>query len=174
MTKLFTASTPAFTFSFNTIDELTDYIDQSNEVGADYIDPEWVEIVLNDVEIEKGGVLDFINKFDVITYDLLVDIDNGDYDEFFETDGDNYYQFKYLTDYNGQNAEEALENCNEVYIFEGSALEFVEQNTIELYGEVPKHLERYIDWGSMADQFKNDGDLFELEYGVWVTNSSQI
>ena len=181
MTKLFKAvydgddEIQGFELNFNDIDDLENTVDKWEDKFDDFESYEIVITVNENVE-NDGYITQFILKFSEseLTYQLLLDVANGDYDDYLEDDGDYYLAFKYLTEFNNYSAEDAIDKKDEVSIYQGSASDYVEQWTRDTGGEIPNNLDQYIDWDSMAYDWKRDGELIELEEDVWVTNGNSI
>jgi len=183
MTKLFKAvysydddeNLYEFDMDFNDIDELENVVDEWEE-KFEYFYSDDIQITVNENIENDGYITQFILKFSEseLTYQLLLDIGNGEYDDYLEEDGDYYYAFKYLTEFNNYSAEDAIDKKDEVSIYQGSASDYVEQWTRDTGGEIPNNLDQYIDWDSMAYDWKRDGELIELEEDVWVTNGNSI
>jgi len=179
MNKLFNAVSngtdeiPGFELNFNDIDELEKVVDSWEEEYDDFESDE-IEITINENVENDGYITKFILKFNDLDYALLLDVGNGYYDEYLEEDGDYYYAFKYLTEFNNYSGEDAIDKKDEVGIYQGSASDYVEEWTRDTNGEIPNFIDKYVDWDSMAYDWKRDGELIELEEDVWVTNGNSI
>ena len=183
MTKLFNAFYSCFDeetnesyeldMDFNDIDDLEKVVDDC-EYKIEFFDSSNIQITMNDGVETVGYLTKFMAKFDELNYDVMLGIGNCEYDDYLEEDGNYYYAFKYLTEYNNLSAEDAIEKCDEVMIYQGSASDYVEDFTRDCNDDVPSFLENYIDWNSMAEDWKRDGELIEIEDDVWVTNANVI
>lgn len=167
----------SFSLDFDDVDDLVEIVDDIEE-KVDFFDRDDVEITINDAG-DDNEIVWFLNQFDEITMDILVDTYFGDYDDFVEEGGDYYWQFMYLTKYNSQDAETAMDNASNVMVYHGTAEEYVEQFTKDCHGEIPTNLKFYINWEKMASDFVRDGELLELDdiangTDVWVTNGNSM
>lgn len=63
----------------------------------------------------------------------------------------------------GTTDEPTEEDFQDRYIGEMSAEDYVEEFTRDCYGELPKHLEYYINWESMARDWKINGEIYESD-----------
>ena len=162
-----------FELNFNDIDDLENTVDKWED-EFDNFDAGDIVVTINENVENDGYITKFILKFNELDYSLLLDIGNGYYDDYLEEDGDYYYAFKYLTEFNNYSAEDAIDKKDEVMIYQGSASDYVEQWTRDIGGKIPDSLDRYIDWDYMADDWKRGGDLIEIEDDVWVTNGYSI
>jgi len=182
MTKLFTAKyesdedVESFTLEFDEIDELLAIVEP---IEDDYfIDRDDIKITWNSNADEGDEIVKFLYKLNDLTMDEMVNTYDGDYDDYLEN-GDLFYQFMYLTEYNSYDAETAMEKADDVSIYQGDAEDYVEQFTKDCNGEIPQFLEFYINWEQMASDFVRDGELLELDDivggdNVWVTNGNSM
>ena len=181
MSTLFTASfkntsveRPDFDFDFDDIDYLVDIVDAIEEEDDSLeFDTSEIEITMNKISDFNGGVIEFISDFTELNYDLMVEIGDGGFDQFFEDKDTEYYQYQYLVKNNGMSAEDAIDKVDDVCIFYGTSEDYARDFVSDVY-DLPEFAEYYFDYDKFGSDMERDGDLAEVEDGVWVTNSDNI
>lgn len=158
-------------FSFDDIDDLVEIVDEIDEQEDGEFDSSEIAIEMN--VVGEGELFGFISDFDELNYDLMVELGDCGFDEYFEEGGDKYYQYKYLVDNNGLSAEDAMEKCDDVQVFEGSRAQYAQEFMDDVY-DIPTNLINYIDYDAYANDLERDGDISEIADDVWIVNANSI
>ena len=87
------------------------------------------------------------------------------FDKFEDLDGDDAIKAIYLAEDLGYRLEDALDRLDDVHLFEGTAIEYVESYIEDtgLLNEMPENLRYYFDTEAFARDLLLGGDIAELE-----------
>lgn len=87
------------------------------------------------------------------------------FDDFEDMDTEDAIKVIYLSEYNGCDINDILEQLDDVMLFEGSALEYAEQYVEEtgMLDEMPENLRYYFDTEAFARDLVLGGDISEVE-----------
>lgn len=177
--KLFTASfystdqlIPAF--DFDDIDDLVELIDELQENDGIEFDTSNIKIDTNScIEFENEGVIEFISQFDELNYSLMVEIGDGEFDQYWEDDCISFHQYQYLIWSIGLSAEDAIEKSKDVDVYFGTIDEYAEEKMSDSF-EIPDNLKSYIDYGKYANDLNCNGEVVEYSDGVCITNGYEF
>lgn len=127
--------------------------------------------------------LQFINGSDAVcNFNSIKPIDQCNISEWFEEveeyedfSSDKQTAINYLMEIVGKSYKDALEAADDVYIFEGTkedyAYEFIEDTGA--LNEMPESLRGYFDYEGLARDMEINGDIYEIERELIVTNHNQ-
>jgi len=92
--------------------------------------------------------------------------------EFEELEGEDRIKIIYLLDHAGYNLENALDNIDDVSLFEGSAKEYVYDfiDSTGLLDQIPEHLRFYFDFDAFTRDMLLSGDITE----VTINNTNYV
>lgn len=168
-------------FYFDDIDDLVNAVEEiddriyNEQDKTDYYawDTSDIKIELNVVVTDDfGDVIKFISQFDELNYDLMVEIGDGDYDQFWEDKGTEYYQYQYLVYNLSKSAEEALDEYEEVGVFFGSRSDYAYEFVNDVYN-IEGVLANYFDYEQFGKDLERDGDIVEFEDNVWILDANR-
>ena len=87
------------------------------------------------------------------------------FDDFEDLDIEDVVKAIYLSDYNGWDIDEILDQIDDVMLFEGTPLEYAEEyiNDTGMLDEIPENLRYYFDTEAFARDMVLGGDVTEVE-----------
>lgn len=154
---------------FNEFEELEEFAESIEDEEFDVDD---IKIESNSASVvEQDTKAEFLSQFDELTYEIMTDVDNQEYDKYFDDIATPYYQYQYLVQDRGMSAEDAIENLNQVNVFNGDIEEYAEQYFYDV--EIPKCIESYIDYERLGNDLVRCGDVVEF-VDVLIVNANQF
>jgi len=160
MTELFAQpySTEHTGFYFDSIEKFDEGMEALNEKGCEEVEIQFIDGDAHQPSLFKAASIDQSNIS--LWFDELEDMASDD-----------ATKICYLLDY--LDLDDALSRYDEVYLHYGTAEDYA-QEIIEETTEIPESLQYYIDYEAIARDMKINGEIFEIERDLIVTNAHEF
>jgi len=145
-------------FHFDSNEKLEEGMEKLNEKGCEEVEIQFIDGDADQSSLFKAAN---INQSNISQW----------FDELEDITSDDSIKICYLLDYLDLN--DALNRYDEVYLHYGTAEDYA-QEVIEETTEIPESLQYYIDYKAIARDMKINGEIFEIERELIVTNPQEF
>lgn len=142
-------------FYFENLDEFQEKMEKApfEEVEIDYIDGD-APSLFTQAGINQGNIESWFDELEHIT----------------DSD-DEAIAIRYLLDV-GLDLQDAIDRHDEVQIHRGTAEDYAQdliEETTDM-DSIPQVIQYHIDYQGIANDMRINGEITEIQYGIWVTN----
>lgn len=146
-------------FYFNSIDKFEAGMEKLNHKGCEEVEIQFID---GDDYLADLANISHIGQGDIDTW--FEDLENLDESE--------TRQLIFLLEL-GYSLNDAMERYEDVCLFDGSAKDYA-YDLINETTEIPENLRYYIDYDAIARDMKLNGEIFEINHDLLVTNAHEF